>query len=71
MQTLSVTNQIHRSPLRRALLLIGPALLIITVVTAVPARATPSCGLTTLILATEHFPFGSLDLVCKESALYG
>ena len=72
MQTVSVTNQIQRSPLRRAFLLIGPALLIIiAVATAVPARATPSCGLTTLILATEHFPSGSLDLKCNESGLYG
>jgi quercetin dioxygenase-like cupin family protein len=31
-----------------------------------PARATPSCGLNTVILALEHFPSGSLDLMCRE-----
>src|SRR5438132_12970429 len=71
MKTLNVTNQIHRSPLRRALLLIAPALVIIAVLTAVPARATPACGLSTVILALEHFPSGSLDLMCNEFDQYG
>src|SRR2546427_231691 len=52
-------------------LLIAPALVIIAVLTAVPARATPSCGVTTVILATEHFPSGSLDLLCNEMQQYG
>jgi quercetin dioxygenase-like cupin family protein len=71
MKTLNVTNQIHRSPLRRALLLIAPALVIIAVLTAVPARATPACGLNTVILALEHYPSGSLDLMCNEFDQYG
>ena len=41
MKTLHVINPIHRSPFRPALLLIGPALVIIAALTAVPARATP------------------------------
>ena len=52
-------------------LLIAPALIIIAVLTAVPARATPSCGVSTVILATEHYPSGSLDLKCNETNLYG
>jgi hypothetical protein len=60
MTTLDVAKRIHGSALRRALLLIAPALAIIA---AVPVLATPSCGLTTVILALEHFPSGSLDLM--------
>jgi len=71
MKTLDVTKPIHRSPLRRTLLVIAPALVIIAVLTAVPARATPPCGLNTVILALEHFPSGSLDLMCNESDQYG
>jgi quercetin dioxygenase-like cupin family protein len=71
MKTLYVTKPIHRSLLRRALLLIAPALVIIAVLTAVPARATPACGLNTVILALEHFPSGSLDLMCNEFDQYG
>ena len=59
------------APLRRALLLIAPALVIISVLTSVPARATPACGLSTVILALEHFPSGSLDLMCNEFDQYG
>jgi quercetin dioxygenase-like cupin family protein len=43
----------------------------LVVVVAVPARATPACGLSTVILALEHFPSGSLDLMCNEFDLYG
>jgi quercetin dioxygenase-like cupin family protein len=71
MKTLNLTNPIHRSPFWRALLLITPALVIIAVLTAVPARATPACGLNTVILALEHFPSGSLDLMCNEFDQYG
>src|SRR5947207_14492904 len=71
MKTLDVAKPIHRSPLRRALLLIAPALVIIAVLTAVPARATPPCALKTVILALEHFPSGSLDLMCNEFDQYG
>jgi quercetin dioxygenase-like cupin family protein len=41
------------------------------VVGAVSARATPACGLSTVILALEHYPSGSLDLMCNESDQYG
>ena len=34
-------------------------------------RATPACGLSTVILAMEHYPSGSLDLMCNESQQYG
>ncbi len=71
MKTLNLTNPIHRSPFWRALLLITPALVIIAVFTAVPARATPACGLNTVILALEHYPSGSLDLMCNEFDQYG
>src|SRR6266705_2821367 len=43
----------------------------LVVVAAVPARATPACGLSTVILALEHFPSGSLDLMCNEFDQYG
>ena len=41
------------------------------VVGGVSARATPACGLSTVILALEHYPSGSLDLMCNESQQYG
>jgi quercetin dioxygenase-like cupin family protein len=41
------------------------------VVGAVSARATPACGLSTMILALEHYPSGSLNLMCNEFDLYG
>ena len=70
MKTLHVTNSIHRSPLRRALLLIAPALVIIAVLTAVPARATPGCGTTNTNLLSPvsagYFPDGLLDLMCRD-----
>jgi len=81
MKTLDATNSIHRSPLRRALLLIAPALVIIAALTAVPARATPSCGVTTSNLLypgqpvdsahAAHFADGLLDLMCNEHDQYG
>ena len=52
-------------------LLIALTLVVIAALTAVPARATPACGLNTVILALEHFPSGSLNLMCNESDLYG
>ena len=62
-------------------LLIAPALVIIAVLTAVPADATPSCGVTTSNLLypgqpvdsahAAHFPDGSLDLLCNEMQQYG
>jgi quercetin dioxygenase-like cupin family protein len=75
MKTLHAANTIHRSPSRRALLLIAPALVIIAVLTAVPARATPSCGVTTTNLLSPvpfgYFPDGSLDLMCNEFREFG
>jgi quercetin dioxygenase-like cupin family protein len=47
MTTLYLAKPIHRSPLRRPLLLIAPALIIVAAWTAVPARATPSSGFST------------------------
>jgi hypothetical protein len=41
------------------------------VVGTVSVRATPACGLSTVILALEHYPSGSLDLMCNESDQYG
>ncbi len=70
MKTLYLTNPIHRSPLRRTLLVIAPALVIIAVLTAVPARATPACGLSTVILALERYSPASLDLMCNEIHQY-
>jgi quercetin dioxygenase-like cupin family protein len=70
MKTLHVTNPIHRLPLWRGLLLVALAL-VSAVLTATPALATPACGLSTTILALEHFPSGSLDLMCNEQNQYG
>ena len=53
-------------------MLILPLLIALAlVVGAVSARATPACGLSTVILALEHYPSGSLDLMCNESQQYG
>jgi len=71
MKTLYIAKSIHRSPLRRALLLIAPALVIVAVLTAVPARATPACGLASQTLALGHFPDGLLNLMCNEFDQYG
>ena len=52
-------------------ILILPLLIALAlVVGAVSARATPACGLSTVILALEHYPSGSLDLMCNESQQY-
>ena len=76
MKPLYVTKPIHRSLLRRTLLLIAPALVIIATLTAVPARATPNCGVTTIdllhpsnppnVVQPTTFPDGLLDLTCNE-----
>jgi len=76
MKTLYVTNSIHRSPLRRALLLIAPALAIVAALTAVPARATPACAVATefIVGSPTHgapFPNGLLNLMCNEFDQYG
>ncbi len=70
MKTLYLTKPIHRSPLRRALLLIAATLVSIAALTAVPARATPGCGTTNTNLLSPvpagFFPDGLLDLMCRE-----
>src|SRR5436190_23742732 len=63
MKTLNVTNPINRSPFRRALLLIGPALVIIAALTAVPARATPASGVTSVTIANGTF--ADIDVYAK------
>ena len=70
MKTLHVTNSIHRSLLRRTLLLIAPALVIIAALTAVPARATPACGLASETLAVGHYPSGLLNLMCHDGRIW-
>jgi hypothetical protein len=68
MKTRDLTKPIHRSPLRRALLLIAPALVIIAVSTAVPARATPACCVTTeIILGRPNIPstWAEIDIYAK------
>ncbi len=53
-------------------ILILPLLIaLVLAAAAAPARATPSCGVSTVILALGHFPSGSLDLMCNEFNLYG
>ncbi len=47
-------------------LLIAPALVALAAFTAVPARATPSCGFTSTNLSVGTFPSGSLDLMCED-----
>src|SRR5205807_3695500 len=71
MKTLNVTNSIHCSLLRRTLLLIAPALVSIAALTAVPARATPACGLASQTLALGHFSNGLLNLKCNEFDQFG
>ena len=57
-------------------LLIAPALVTLTALTAAPALATPNCGVTTSNLLypgqpvdtahAAHFPDGLLDLMCRD-----
>ena len=53
--------------------IILPLLIVLAlVVGAASALATPSCGMPPpLILALEHYPSGSLDLMCNEFDSYG
>ena len=67
MKTLNVIKPIRRSPFWRALLLIAPALVIVAALTAVPARATPVCGVVTETLAVGHYADGLLDLACRQA----
>ena len=60
----------HFKEIRIVPLLIAPALVIIAVLAAVPARATPGCGTTNTNLLSPvpagFFPDGLLDLMCRE-----
>lgn len=71
MKTLHPTNPIHRSPLRRTLLLIAPALAIAVPLTAMPAHATPACALASETLSVGRFESGLLNLMCQETRQYG
>jgi quercetin dioxygenase-like cupin family protein len=52
-------------------ILIVPLVIALPLVLAVPARATPGCGLNTEVLALGHFPSGLLNLMCNELQQYG
>jgi len=47
-------------------ILILPLLIALSLIVVAPARATPSCGVNTVILALGHYPSGLLDLVCRD-----
>jgi quercetin dioxygenase-like cupin family protein len=51
-------------------ILILPLLIALSLIVVAPARATPLCGVTTVILATGHYPSGLLDLACKDLPLW-
>ena len=59
----------HFKKIRILPLLIAPAMVIIAVLAAVPARATPGCGTTNTNLLSPvpagFFPDGLLDLMCR------
>ena len=71
MKTQHAAKRIHRSPIWRTLLLITAMVFIVAALTAVPARATPACGLASQTLALGHFPDGMLNLMCNEFDQYG
>jgi quercetin dioxygenase-like cupin family protein len=71
MTTPYVAKSIHRSPLPRALLFVVLTLVVVAAAMVTSARATPACSVNTVILALEHFPSGSLDLMCNEFDQYG
>jgi quercetin dioxygenase-like cupin family protein len=52
-------------------MLILPLLTALSLIVVAPVRATPSCRVNTVILALEHYPSGSLDLMCNEFDSYG
>ena len=56
----------HFKKPRILLLLIAPALAAVAVFSAVPAGATPVCGVVTETLAVGHYPDGLLDLMCRQ-----
>jgi quercetin dioxygenase-like cupin family protein len=61
----------HFKKIRILPLLIAPALIALATFTAVPARATPSCGLTSTNLLSPvpagYFPSGLLNLMCRSN----
>jgi quercetin dioxygenase-like cupin family protein len=65
MTTLYVAKPIQRSLLRRTLLFVVLTLGV-AALTAVPARATPVCGVVTETLAVGHYADGLLDLACRQ-----
>ena len=71
MKTLHAAKLIHRSPLWRALILTVATIVAVAAVTAVPARATPVCGVFTETLAVGRYPSGLLDLMCKQAGEFG
>ena len=61
----------HFKKIRIPPLLIAPALIALATFTAVPARATPSCGLTSTNLLSPvpagYFASGLLNLMCRSN----
>jgi quercetin dioxygenase-like cupin family protein len=53
-----------------AFLLITSVLVVIAALTAVPAGATPACGLASQTLALGHYPSGSLNLMCQDARIW-
>jgi quercetin dioxygenase-like cupin family protein len=65
-------NQKTMNPLTQfKKILILLLLIALSLIVVAPARATPACALNTVILALEHYPSGSLDLMCNEFDQYG
>jgi hypothetical protein len=61
----------HFKKIRIVPLLIAPALAVLTALSPVSARATPSCGLTSTNLLSPvpagYFPSGLLNLMCTSN----
>ena len=61
----------HFKKIRIVPLLIAPALAVLTALSPVSARATPSCGLTSTNLLSPvpagYFPSGLLNLMCRSN----
>jgi quercetin dioxygenase-like cupin family protein len=51
-------------------LVIAPVLVALATFTAVPARATPACGLASETLAVGHYPSGFLNLMCQDGRIW-
>jgi quercetin dioxygenase-like cupin family protein len=61
----------HFKKIRTLPLLIAPALIVLAAFTAVPAHATPGCGVVSINLldpiAVGYFPSGVLNLMCRSN----